>query len=233
MALIVKSRRRAASSTDSVGSPTTSKPLCPRPTFDSRRGSETSSSGDLEDREALADGVHRAEPRQQRLQRGRLEAIDLEIDVLGVAPEQPIANPAADDQRPPAGLAHRARELERRAAERIDHDCGVSRFSPEPPDDAIGQAWSEGVENRKQARRRVGIDLGLRALHRADDGVGDALGRLPRPMARDLEALLARHRVAELGLGADREDTLTRTLVPSSSARSASARPTWANLVAE
>jgi hypothetical protein len=42
MALIVKSRRRAASRIDSAGSPVTVNPLCPRPVFDSRRGSDTS-----------------------------------------------------------------------------------------------------------------------------------------------------------------------------------------------
>ena len=41
-ALIVKSRRRAASSNGRSGSPVTSKPRCPRPIFDSRRGSATS-----------------------------------------------------------------------------------------------------------------------------------------------------------------------------------------------
>ena len=47
MALMVKSRRRAASSIDSAGSPVTVKPLCPRPVFDSRRGSDTSSPATL------------------------------------------------------------------------------------------------------------------------------------------------------------------------------------------
>ena len=42
IALIVKSRRRAASSTVMPGSPDTSNPRWPRPDFDSRRGSETS-----------------------------------------------------------------------------------------------------------------------------------------------------------------------------------------------
>ena len=41
---MVKSRRRAASSIDMDGSPWTSKPLWPRPLFDSRRGSATSMS---------------------------------------------------------------------------------------------------------------------------------------------------------------------------------------------
>src|SRR6266545_6728506 len=41
-ALIVKSRRRAASATVRSGSPTTAMPLWPGPTFESRRGSETS-----------------------------------------------------------------------------------------------------------------------------------------------------------------------------------------------
>ena len=42
IALIVKSRRRAASSTDMAGSPSTTNPRWPRPTLDSRRGRDTS-----------------------------------------------------------------------------------------------------------------------------------------------------------------------------------------------
>ena len=42
IALMVKSRRRAASSIGIDGSPSTANPLCPRPLFDSRRGSATS-----------------------------------------------------------------------------------------------------------------------------------------------------------------------------------------------
>ena len=42
IALIVKSRRRAASSNGRSGSPVTVKPAWPRPVFDSRRGSDTS-----------------------------------------------------------------------------------------------------------------------------------------------------------------------------------------------
>ena len=42
IALTVKSRRRAASSIDIDGSPSTTKPLCPRPALDSRRGSPMS-----------------------------------------------------------------------------------------------------------------------------------------------------------------------------------------------
>ncbi len=41
-ALSVKSRRRAASSIDRRGSPTTAMPRCPGPTFESRRGTDTS-----------------------------------------------------------------------------------------------------------------------------------------------------------------------------------------------
>ena len=47
IALIVKSRRRAASSIVIDGSPVTSKPRWPRPDFDSRRGSDTSMSPSL------------------------------------------------------------------------------------------------------------------------------------------------------------------------------------------
>ena len=111
IALIVKSRRRAASSIESVGSPTTSNPLWPRPTFDSRRGSETSRSATLKTVKLSPTVLTEPNARQQRLERRRLEAVDLEVDVLGFVPEQPIADPAADDERTSAFRADGARDL--------------------------------------------------------------------------------------------------------------------------
>ena len=64
MALMVKSRRRAASSSDIGGSPSTSKPVWPRPAFDSRRGSATSIGPQLVDGEALADRLDAADRRR-------------------------------------------------------------------------------------------------------------------------------------------------------------------------
>ena len=60
---------------------------------------------DLVDGEALADGVHAAERREQLLQPRRVDAEDLEVDVLRRPSQQAVAHPAADDQRAPAGVA--------------------------------------------------------------------------------------------------------------------------------
>ena len=60
---------------------------------------------DLVDGEALADGLNAAETRQQRDQRVRREAEDLEVQILRREPQQPIADEAADDQRVTAGRA--------------------------------------------------------------------------------------------------------------------------------
>ena len=58
---------------------------------------------DLVDREALADRVDRTEPRQQVAQRIGGDAEHLQVDVLRRPAEQPIADPAADDQGAAAG----------------------------------------------------------------------------------------------------------------------------------
>ena len=63
---------------------------------------------ELEDREAGADAVDRTESRQHRLQLVRGQAVDFDVDVLRRDAQQLVADPAADQQRPPAGDAHRA-----------------------------------------------------------------------------------------------------------------------------
>ena len=107
MALIVKSRRRAASAIDRSGSPATAKPLWPRPVFDSRRGSDDVEAADLVDGEALADDVHaserleqaRADPaRERRRLRGR--------DPSASRPRSSSRTQPPDEQRAAAALAH-------------------------------------------------------------------------------------------------------------------------------
>ena len=105
---MVKSRRRAASSIDMSGSPVTTKPRCPRPAFESRRGSETSIVAELVDLKALADRFDAAEGFEQRPQAIAGDAEHLEVDVgrlVTGAEQQAIAHPAADDERAAAGVA--------------------------------------------------------------------------------------------------------------------------------
>ena len=116
---MVKSRRRAASATLIDGSPSTWNPVCPRPDFDSRRGRATSIGPSLNTGKARPTGSTRpiaaSSPGSASL--GHTE--DFEVEVLGVAPEQAIADVAADDQRPaatrPGGLGDRRGQRQRRS----------------------------------------------------------------------------------------------------------------------
>ena len=125
IALMVKSRRRAASSSDMNGSPRTSKPLWPRPCFDSRRGSATSIADaigpdNFVDRKALPDGLDATERGEQRGQRSRGDAEHFQVDVLAgirasgfgirTRARGTISHPAADDERTAAGVSHAGRD---------------------------------------------------------------------------------------------------------------------------
>ena len=103
IALIVKSRRRAASSTVMSGSPSTAKPRWPRPVFESRRGSETSMPPTLKTVKlspTVLTGPNRASSVAERI---RGDAEHLDVGVLRRQPEQPIPYPAADDEGAAAG----------------------------------------------------------------------------------------------------------------------------------
>ena len=156
-------------------------------------------------------------PASRFLRRSGCEPVDLEVEILGDAAEQPIADPAADDQRPAAGgvdgAGDRPRRVERIGRRRTSAAAG-SLTAPLPWRSACGRsagrcdrpgAGNAALTIDSSFDARVRVDLGLSALDAAHDGARDVLGRLARARALHLEALLARHRVAELGLGADRE----------------------------
>ena len=104
--------------------------LVAAPGFRFAAGQRDVQAGDLVDREALADGVDRSEAGKQVLEAQRVQSVDLEVEILGDAAEQPIADPAADDQRLPAGCVHGASDRARRV-ERILRRLGVAqRGSP-------------------------------------------------------------------------------------------------------
>ena len=114
---MVKSRRRAASATLIDGSPSTWNPVCPRPDFDSRRGRATSIGPSLNTGKARPTGSTRPIAASSRRQRVLGHTEDFEVEVLGMASEQAIADVAADDQRPaatrPGGLGDRCRQCQR------------------------------------------------------------------------------------------------------------------------
>ena len=135
--------------------------------------------GNLVDGEALADGVDRAELRQQLAQCRRGEAVDLEIDVLRRAPDQPIANPAADDQRAAAGvLRHAAR------CAIDDREAGVSTTLSEPHHGPQRVAGRTSAPACRQARRDRIEDGQRRARAHAGTPRGAAAGCTRRPPAR-------------------------------------------------
>ena len=80
---------------------------------------------DLVDGEALADGVDGAERGEHVLEPIRGEAEDLEIDILRIAPEQLVADPAADDQR--AAARHRGRRARSTARCRVRSSRAILR----------------------------------------------------------------------------------------------------------
>ena len=100
----------AASSTDMRGSPVTSNPRWPRPIFDSRRGSATSTPADLVDRERLADRVDAAERLEQRAQRarpgGRKTSRSTSFDARPSSRSR--TQPPTTSARPPASRTARA-----------------------------------------------------------------------------------------------------------------------------
>jgi hypothetical protein len=74
--------------------------------------------GDLVDLKAFTHRFHSPERFEDRSQSFRGDAEDFDVDVRRFVAEQPIAHPAADDQRAAAGVADRdgdvARAIERR-----------------------------------------------------------------------------------------------------------------------
>ena len=112
MALTVKSRRRAASSGGMSGSPLDVERRGARGRPSTRvRGSETSTSSDLVDGEALADGVHgpegrRAAPSARSAGRPKTSR----STSFPGRPEQPVAHPAADHEGAAAVFADEARD---------------------------------------------------------------------------------------------------------------------------
>ncbi len=115
---MVKSRRRAASSIDIDGSPCDLEALVSAPLLGLAPGQRDVDVAearprrhDLVDREALTDRLDAAERRQQRRQALLRHAEHLDVEVLGGMSAQPVAHPAADDERTPTGVADGARDV--------------------------------------------------------------------------------------------------------------------------
>ena len=134
----------------------------------------------LVDLKALAHRFDATERLEQVPEAGRVEAVDLEIDVLGVAPHQAVADPAADDQRASTRVAHRggnrACALERVPGVDAGHSCqrsiggaAVTRSRPNLVTNAIAEAWSDRIQQGQATRGAVGVDLGRGMRDRAGD----------------------------------------------------------------
>ena len=201
IALIVKSRRRAASRSGIDGSPSTAKAVCPRPDFDSRRGSATSMPATLYTGKLRPTGSTRPNGPEQRGQVGLGDAVDLEVHILRCLAAQPIAHPAADDQRTAAAGGRR---LARWRAE-----------SPGPrshqESDISSRFQSAGSRPRTSACHTAAV----RRLRRAHPGVRSRPRHHPRGGPVCIE------RVADTRAGATRDCRWRRrTCRTSSSSRS-------------
>ncbi len=131
MALMVKSRRRAASANDIPGSPSTGEAAMSAAGLRLAPGQRHVDGADLVDRKALAHRLDPPEPREQRRQVRRRDAEDLEVEVLGVEPEQPVAHEPAHDPGPAAGLGHRRRNGACRFEGAVA-DCHRRCYPPSP-----------------------------------------------------------------------------------------------------
>ena len=139
----------------------------------------------LVDGEALAHGVDGRDGLEQGLQSRRGEAIDLDVDVLASAAEQPIAHPSAHQQRASAVLAHevcdRRRRLDaHRARVRVGSDVAgaTTRRLPYLRIEPVGECRRDGVEDGQPARGAMGIHLGRGPLDALHDRAGDVVDRL-------------------------------------------------------
>ena len=243
MALIVKSRRRAASSIDRVGIAFDGEALVAAADLRLAARQRHVDRADLVDGEALADGVDAAEGVEERAQPIGAEAEHLEIEVLGRATEQLVADPAADDERAAAGRRERPGRSSRARSGRRPVSSVVTglrrsrprhRAPPEPLHELSACAGATTLRTASHFAWPNGIDLGAGTHHALDDSPRHAVGRLPGTLAVDGVSEVARDGVVELGERRDRVDRRTRGVpVPANSARRASMKPICAAFVAE
>ena len=155
----------------------------------------------------------------------------------GVA-EQPIADPAADDERAAAGVADGARDLasliERRGGS-IGHarqDCGCQRLAAPSLDEPIAEPRRDRVEDGRAARDSVRKHLGHRPIDRAGDRVGDRPRVLPRAVGAGRKSrflVITSKNSVRVEIGKTIVDVDPRA---AQLGAEHSARPTWANFVA-
>ena len=124
MALTVKSRRRAASAIDIAGIAGDVEAAVAAAGLRFAPRQRDVDVADLVDLKAFADGFDAAEGFEQRAQAIGRHAEDLEVDVFrahAAAEHQPIAHPAADDERAAAGVANGGGDRDRAVPARDGH----------------------------------------------------------------------------------------------------------------
>jgi hypothetical protein len=161
--------------------------------------------------------------------------------------EQAVADPAADDECAPAGVADGVGDLDgalvRSGSRARPADEVNGRSSPLPVrqigfaaealDDAIAESRRERVEPHQRPRFEPRVHLRHRALDGARDRVGDRLGILPRAWPRTTVVPVSCDITSKNSVSVETGyTTLTWIAVPTSSERRHSARPTCANFVA-
>ena len=177
IALIVKSRRRAASSTLIAGSPADDEAAMTAPGLRLAARQRHVDVAALVDLEALADGFDAAERFEQRCAaRCGIDAEHLDVDVLRLVPEQVVAHPAADNECAAAGALHGAGNLYARVHTRVAHrGPHRGRFAqvllrigsrPHRLRQPVAEPGRDGVEHGEPLRDAMRVDFGHRAPNR-------------------------------------------------------------------
>ena len=173
MALMVKSRRRAASSTviDGIAGHVEAAVTAPGLRLAARQ--RDVDVAELVDLEALADGLDAAERFEQRAEAIGGEAEDLDVDVLGrrgrAAGRGPSRRRSARG-RPPSRTAPAIARARSSSVSRV-----TGRLRPPASDDSIA-----GLERRVEHDRLRAVDHGQPQLRAASDGHGRSRRSSPR-----------------------------------------------------
>ena len=203
IALIVKSRRRAASSTRASGSP------CDRESLVAAAGLRLAArqrhveAADLVDREALADRVDAAERSSSAAQIDRAATPKTSRSrSFGLAAEQLVAHAAADEQRAAAGARTARGDRHARGQAEQSPSAGLRRLACAGRTCCTSRSACAGATTLQRRRATRPGRYGYTSARGGDDALArwrraTSLGRLLRALAADRVAEVAMHRVAE------------------------------------
>ena len=105
--------------------------------------------GETQHSETLSHPQDLPEGSEKGFQRGRLESENLDVDILGIESEQPVAHVATDEEGPSARRLHRARDIQ---DYRIQHSGIIA--SDGPPRSPGGQGSRSSLSDTVRAPAR-------------------------------------------------------------------------------